>query len=135
MAKRVQKKGGWTPEDRARHKAIREKFQQEKPTLEQLVASGEYNEPVTTAEYFGLRGAVATLRAAREAAGLSLADVEARSGIDKATLSRLETGQNINPTVGTLARYAAALGKRLALRVEDGSAGGGEVPHPSWTPA
>ncbi len=59
-----------------------------------------------------IRQAVFALRKAREAAGLSLADVAERTGIDKAALSRIETGQHPNPTVSTLCRYAHALGKR-----------------------
>jgi transcriptional regulator with XRE-family HTH domain len=46
---------------------------------------------------------------------LSLADVAARSGIDKASLSRLENGLYPNPTMNTLARYARVIGKRLIL--------------------
>jgi hypothetical protein len=34
-------------------------------------------------------------------------------------LSRLENGQQPNPTLNTLTRYARALGKRLALSLED----------------
>jgi ribosome-binding protein aMBF1 (putative translation factor) len=99
-------------EDVARHKAIRERFQKEKPSLEQLVASGEYNDPLPMGEYLRIRKAVFALKKAREAAGLSLAELSARTGIDKAALSRIESGQNINPTVSTLCRYAQALGMR-----------------------
>jgi DNA-binding XRE family transcriptional regulator len=101
-----------TPEEIARHKAIRERFQKEKPSLEQLVASGEYNEPLPLGEHLSIRQAIFALKKAREAAGLSLADVAERTGIDKAALSRVETGQNMNPTVATLCRYADALNKR-----------------------
>jgi DNA-binding XRE family transcriptional regulator len=109
----------WTPEDRARHKAIREKFQRERPTPEELFASGEYFGPVPQQAVFELVAALAALKQTREAAGLSLADVAARSGIDKAALSRLENGVSDNPTVLTLMRYAAALGKRLTWSLED----------------
>ena len=57
------------------------------------------------------------MRELREAAGLSLADVAEQTGMDKAFVSRLETGQG-NPTVETLARYAAALGKRVVFGME-----------------
>jgi transcriptional regulator with XRE-family HTH domain len=61
--------------------------------------------------------------------GLSLADVAERTGIDKAALSRLETAQNMNPTVSTLCRYANSLGKRwkwiLEEEAEARSAGNG----------
>ena len=48
-----------------------------------------------------------------------MTDVENRTGIDKATLSRLETGKQTNPTVDTLVRYAAAVGKQLVLTLQD----------------
>ncbi|MBL8792585.1 MAG: helix-turn-helix transcriptional regulator [Planctomycetia bacterium] len=57
------------------------------------------------------------LKKAREAAGLSLAEVQERSGMDKATLSRLENGHTENPTLETLLRYAKAVGKRLECRL------------------
>lgn len=41
-----EKRHQFTKEQREGHKAIREKFQAEKPTLDELVASGEYTEPV-----------------------------------------------------------------------------------------
>jgi ribosome-binding protein aMBF1 (putative translation factor) len=107
-----------TPEEIARHKAIRERFQKEKPSLEQLVESGEYNEPLPMGEYLSIRQAVFALKKAREAAGLSLADVAERCAIDEAALSRIESGQHINPTVSTLCRYAHALGMRWAWRLE-----------------
>ena len=58
------------------------------------------------------------LRRARERAGLSLAEVTLRSGIDSPALSRLENGLNPNPTLATLARYAQALGKRIHWSLE-----------------
>ena len=59
------------------------------------------------------------LKASREAAGLTLADVSARCGIDQPALSRLENGHTQNPTLDTLWRYAAAAGKRLVMSIED----------------
>src|SRR5215212_10155364 len=107
---RIHRDMKWTPEDRARHKAIREKFQRERPTHQELIESGEYIGPIPHGVYLELRAALHDLKKAREAAGLSLADVAERSGIDKAALSRLENGVHDNPTVETLMRYAAALG-------------------------
>jgi transcriptional regulator with XRE-family HTH domain len=56
-----------------------------------------------------------------ESQGLSLADVSERTGLDRAMLSKLETGKLANPTVGTLRRYARALGKRLSWSLADPS--------------
>ena len=119
MAEHIHRDMKWTPADRARHKAIREKFQKERPTMEELLASGEYVGPIPLGVYFELRVALHELKKAREAAGLSLADVAERSGIDKAALSRLENGVHDNPTVETLMRYAAALGKKLTWTLQD----------------
>ncbi|MCU0705176.1 MAG: helix-turn-helix domain-containing protein [Fimbriiglobus sp.] len=109
----------WTPEQRAKHKATREKFQRERPTPQELLDSGEYAGPIPHGVYLAFRRAMHDLKAAREAAGLSLADVAERSGIDKAALSRLETGVTENPTLETLMRYAAAVGKQLTFGLSD----------------
>jgi DNA-binding XRE family transcriptional regulator len=119
MTKRLTQKIRWTPADRARHKEVRERLQKERPSLEQLLASGEYEGPVPLGVYFRLRQALTQLRKTREAAGLSLAEVAARSGIDKAALSRLENGIQANPTVDTLLRYAAAVGKQIHWTLRD----------------
>ncbi len=116
---RIHRKIERTPEDKARLEAVRSRFQNERPTMEQLVASGEYGEPVPLGEYLEVRRALATLRREREGAGLSLAEVAARSGIDKAALSRLENGKQPNPTLATLYRYAAAIGKQIVLGFQD----------------
>jgi transcriptional regulator with XRE-family HTH domain len=60
------------------------------------------------------------LKDAREAKGLSLADLTELTGMDRSALSKLETGQRLNPTIETLIRYAAAVGKRLVVSLENG---------------
>jgi len=65
-----------------------------------------------------LTEALARLRREREQQGLSLTDMAERTGIDRATISKLETGKLPNPTIGTLRRYARALGRRLAWTLE-----------------
>lgn len=120
--KRFHCKIDWTAEDRARHQAIRAKFQAERPTLEQLVASGEYSELILLGAYWQLAAIVEALRRERQRQGLSLSGIAKQSGIDKAALSRLEGGQNVNPTWNTLSRYAAALGKEIAMMLRDAPA-------------
>jgi DNA-binding Xre family transcriptional regulator len=63
--------------------------------------------------------ALASLRLERERQGLSLTDLSERTGIDRATISKLETGKVVNPTVATLRIYATALGKRLEWSLAD----------------
>ncbi|MGC1274119.1 MAG: helix-turn-helix transcriptional regulator [Planctomycetaceae bacterium] len=66
---------------------------------------------------FDLSATIAALKASREAQGLTLADVSAASGMSVPALSSLETGRNDNPTLRTLQRYAAAIGRRLVIGV------------------
>ena len=68
-----------------------------------------------------LRQAVAALKAAREALGLTLTDIKARTGIEKSNLSRLENDPNPNPTIDTLCRYADAVGKEIAITLVEKS--------------
>ena len=68
--------------------------------------------------YFELLTCVAELKKAREAAGLTLAQVAEKSGLAAETLCRLETGQVTNPTWKTLGLYAAAVGRKLSLSAE-----------------
>ena len=58
--------------------------------------------------------ALAALRRERQRQGLSLTDMAERTGIDRATISKLETGKIPNPTIGTIRTYARALGRKLA---------------------
>jgi len=62
--------------------------------------------------------AIKALKQAREAQGLSLADVRDRTGIERSTLSRLEN-ETPNVTIRTLERYAEALGKRVVIEIAD----------------
>lgn len=117
--KRVQKKIDWTPEDRARHQAIRETFKG-KPSIDQLVARGELSgNPMSLGTYVNLRLLVGNLRQWREQVQLRLSEVAERSGMDKAMLSRLENGHVANPGIETISRYLDALDKVLEWRVTD----------------
>ncbi len=78
---------------------------------------GRHEERMTAHEQ--LRDLLVQLKAAREAKGLSLADLTELSGMDASALSKFETGQRANPTVETLARYAEAVGKRLLVSLAD----------------
>jgi DNA-binding phage protein len=117
------------PEDRARAEAAVARTQtpefRARVAADRAALDREYRETGTLsttrppAAASDVPGFIIDLRREREARGLSLAEVAERSGIDKAALSRLENGQQSNPTVNTLTRYARALGKRLALTLEE----------------
>ena len=124
--KRVQKRIPWTADDRARHKAIQATFQ-DKPSLDELVARGELSgQGMPLGTYLALKLLVKSLRQLRQEANLSLAEVSQRSGMDKAMLSRLETGQVSNPGIATICRYLSALDKAVEWRL---------VPAPGKQPA
>jgi hypothetical protein len=104
----------WTAADRARHQAIRREFEH-CPTQGEIRISENYEGPIKSGAYFLVRLLVHDLKKSRQAAGLTLAEVSKRTGIDQASLSRLENGRQPNPTVDTLWRYANAVGRRLVL--------------------
>ena len=108
-----------TPEQRAQHQAIRDAFRDWHPGPEELIASGTAAQLGLEVVHFPAHDLLRHLKASREAAGLTLADVSARCGIDQPALSRLENGHSHKPTLDTLWRYAAAVGKRLVLSAED----------------
>ncbi len=58
---------------------------------------------------------VSQLDEARDAAGLSKADLARAIGAEPAVVRRLFASGHVNPTLGTLAEVAAALGMRVAL--------------------
>jgi ribosome-binding protein aMBF1 (putative translation factor) len=103
-------------DSRAQERAIRDALERERLEQGKIATTDELTEPedaVAIARFIG------GLRQRREQAGLSLGDLAERSGMDKATLSRLENGWYLNPTISTLARYARGIGKRLKLHLED----------------
>lgn len=104
----------WTAADRARHRAIREEFAN-RLSQEDLEVSGTYEGPIKAGAYFAVKVLIHELKKERQAAGLTLAAVAKRTGMDQATLSRLENGRQPNPTVDTLWRYAQAVGRELVL--------------------
>lgn len=59
---------------------------------------------------------VLALRRAREDAGISQAELARRMGVAQQQIAKLE-GLKSNPTVGTLARVARALGTQLEVRI------------------
>jgi ribosome-binding protein aMBF1 (putative translation factor) len=116
-----------TPEQEARVEAIRAKNRAPEARAEQTrsreALDREYRETgtnkttgdgTTMGDLVAFRRFVMSLRRERERLGLSLADVAERAKIDKAALSRLENGRQLNPTVNTIARYVHALGKSIA---------------------
>jgi predicted transcriptional regulator len=110
--KRITRNERLTPDEAAKYQAVRKQVADELPALvarhQERMASLDQLEKLFT-----------QLKAAREAKGLSLADVTELTGMDRSALSKLETGHRANPTVETLVRYAEAVGKRLVVSLTD----------------
>jgi predicted transcriptional regulator len=115
--KRIHRKLERTPGQQRELEEVRERFQRERPGLEDLLAAGDAAEVVPQGEYLELRAMLGTLKKHRERQGLSLTDVANRSGMDRAAISRLENGVYLNPTVDTLYRYAQAVGADIGFSV------------------
>lgn len=111
--KRIIRNRALTPEEATKYQAVRKQVAGEVPEL-----VGRHQDRTAANEQ--LQALLAQLKAAREAKGLSLADLTELTGMDRSALSKLETGQRANPTVETLVRYAEAVGKRLVVSLADG---------------
>jgi predicted transcriptional regulator len=118
MAQRIFRTNRKATQERKREKQLRDRLQKERPSLEDLVRSGECDpDAVTTMGMnFDVQKALQSLKQTRKRSGLSIGEVAERSGLDRAVVSRLENGKQDNPTVITLIRYAAAVGKRFLSR-------------------
>ncbi len=112
-AKRVYRQ--FTAEESRRWRLAKEEAESEK---EEILADGRKLKAAHDRAVHALCDAFKALKAERQSQGLSLSDIERRSGIGRAALSRLENETEPNPTVTTLTRYAEALGKRLVVRFE-----------------
>lgn len=124
-ARRVFRPNRKTPDERAKEQRLRDEIQKAKPSLDDLVASGECDPDavMTMGMYFDVQSALQSLKGERKRRGLSVAVVAQRSGLDRAVISRLENGKQENPTITTLMRYAAAIGKRFLWSYEDAAKG------------
>jgi ribosome-binding protein aMBF1 (putative translation factor) len=77
-------------------------------------------EPAFRAEYEGLEGEYAVIRAlidARTRAGFTQEELAARMGTTQSAVARMEGG-GVNPSIGALRRYALATGTRLKVTLE-----------------
>jgi DNA-binding XRE family transcriptional regulator len=115
-------------EARKRAEQSRQKLQQ-KPAISALLTPQELADGAPF--FFVLRAYIKQLKEAREAAGLTLADVSDRTGLAVESLSRLETGAQTNPTWKTLGLYATAVGRRPDLNAAFANPGADRLAGPS----
>jgi len=114
IAKRSERR--LTPDEKARVAEVRRLVEGER---EVILRRGREILAEERGRNAALRDVSRLLKTERLSQGLTLADVEQRSGIDPPALSRLENEADANPTVATLTRYANALGKQLVVALVD----------------
>lgn len=103
----------FTPVERSRWEKQVAQIEAEKPEINKWM-------DLVLAEQDALRQAIATaLQSARTESGLTLSELQERTGIDQSQLSRLMNSGGQNPTVNTLQRIAIACGKRLVVSLLD----------------
>lgn len=107
---------GLTPEEQQRWNQANAEAESEK---KEILAKARRIKAARNKVNVAVREAMKALKRERQAQGLSLSDVEKRTGIGRAALSRLENETELNPTVVTLTRYAEALGKEVVLNFGD----------------
>jgi ribosome-binding protein aMBF1 (putative translation factor) len=107
-----------TPDERRRIVEARKLIAADEPEIRQKASAfkKQHDQARST-----LHDAVKLLKEERQRAGLSLAELADRTGIERPNLSRLENDDETNPTIATLTRYADALGKRLLIVLADQS--------------
>lgn len=110
-----------TPVQQARDAEVRKAIEAELPEIEAAARTAAEMHDAHVLRHlrktgvFDLSAAVAALKAAREAEGMTLVQVSEATGMSVPTLSALENGRTDNPTLRTLQRYAAAVGRRLVV--------------------
>jgi DNA-binding Xre family transcriptional regulator len=107
-----------TTREQGRIQAMRDRFQKARPTLEQLLETGEYEGPIRAEDAWPVDQLLSKLRHLRLQAGITQRQLAHRIGLDPTALSRLESGRQPNVTVDTLQKLAKGLGYTLLVQVE-----------------
>ena len=112
MTKSIQRVTERSPEEVARLRELRERYQREKPSIADLEAQGA--EFATMGEVVLLRCLADELRQERERQGLTREQLAGRLNMSPEALAGLEAGTVGTLTLGVLSRVAHALGKQIA---------------------
>jgi len=99
-------------ESRARVEDVRRQVEVDLP---ELMAAARRAKSSHDAAQASVREVVGLLKSEREAQGISLDELQERTGLPRGELERLEAGEAIVVSLATLNLYAAALGRRLSV--------------------
>lgn len=112
MAKNVQQKTERSPDEVARLRELRDRYQLERPSIADLEAKGA--QFTTLGEVVLLRCLADELRQERERQGLTQQHLAERLNMSRDAIADIETGTVGKLTLGVLSRIAHALGKQIA---------------------
>ena len=111
MERRLTRDRRLTDEEAEHYQRIRQQVSAELPDIRRRARAAKPR--------IMLKHVLKKLREERHRQGLSLADLNARSGIDRGTLSKLENDDDPNVTMNTLMRYAQAVGKVIFVELDE----------------
>lgn len=117
MKTKIKVRGSVASHERKRLVALRDQFQRTKPTLQELLASGDYEGPVAAEDAWPIDQLLSQFKRLREASGLTQKQLAAKIGMDVTAMSRLESGRQANVTMQTLERVARGLGCDLRVQL------------------
>jgi DNA-binding XRE family transcriptional regulator len=106
-----------TPEQQKHRREVHEQVESEQ---DEIIAQGRELKREHDRATAALRETFRLLREERCAQGITLRELADRTGISPGALSRLENDPDPNPTIRTIQRYAAALGRQLTVTLETG---------------
>ena len=111
MARRLRRDRRLTDDEKDRNRIVRQQIAEELPDIKRRGRQAK--------QRLLLKQLLKALRAERQEQGISLADLKQRTGIDRGTLSKMENDDDPNVTMNTLLRYAEAVGKTIAVELQD----------------
>jgi len=118
---RVRRERHLTAEEAAAERELRAKIEADLPSLRQQARAAQLQKRAKS-----LSKTIAALKHERERQGLSLKEIERRTGVDERELSHLEEQANGDATIVALLQYADALGKAVEVKLIDATLLAGE---------
>jgi DNA-binding Xre family transcriptional regulator len=111
MRERITRNRPLTAEEKLKYGEIRQQVADELPEIKRRAQVAKPR--------ILLKHVLHALKQERERRGLSLTEVNEKTGIDRESLTKMENDLDPNVTVDTLLRYAGAIGKTLTVQVDD----------------
>ena len=111
MGKRVIRDRRLTDDEKVKYREIRQQVAEELPDIRRRAKAAKPR--------ILFKQLLKALKEERERQGISLAELNERTGIDRGSLSKLENDEDPNVTMNTLIRYAQSIGKTVLVELGD----------------